>query len=56
MGTYVVTIAVTSNDDELAQMVAGAYADQAEELAALPAADDTPDVHTFIADPLKVTP
>jgi hypothetical protein len=55
MSTYVFTIAVTSDDDEMAQLVAVAYADQAEELAALPAMDGAA-VHTFIADPVKVTP
>ena len=55
MTTYVLTIAVTSDDDEMAQMVAVAYADQAEELAGLPTLEG-PEVHTFIADPLKVTP
>lgn len=52
MSTYVVTVAVTSDEDTLALALATSVADFAETIAD---AGDGP-AHTFIGDPVRVTP
>lgn len=48
-----VSIVVNSDDDDLAERMAKAFGDQAEELAGLPAAEETP-VDVWISDPVQV--